>query len=99
MIRVAVLAGGVSPEHDVSIRSGMQVITHLDASRFETWPVRLDRDGQWFPSRHSLADEPIDDGFWTRSMQPLRPGAAVDWLIANAAPDVVFPVLHGPRGE
>lgn len=97
---VAVLAGGCSPEHDVSLASTRQVLQHLDRSRWRAWPVYLDRDGGWWPARLPLpagvAFEPTDP----RHMHgPLRPGAALDWLLDHARIQVVLPVLHGPYGE
>ena len=44
---IAVLAGGRSPEHDVSLRSAAQVLQNLDRTRWRVWPVYLDRDGGW----------------------------------------------------
>ena len=47
-IRVAVLYGGRSGEHEVSLSSAMNVIKNLDRSRFEVVPVGIDREGVWF---------------------------------------------------
>ncbi|MFK7741362.1 MAG: hypothetical protein AB8H80_13680 [Planctomycetota bacterium] len=52
---VAVLLGGRSPEHDVSLASAMQVLRHLDRQRWRVWPVLLDREGRWSPSRKPLS--------------------------------------------
>lgn len=97
---VAVLAGGRSPEHDVSLASTAQVLAHLDRSRWRVWPVFLDREGGFWPDTEPLpagvAWRPRTPG---RSRGPLRPGAALDWLIDHARIAVVFPVLHGPYGE
>ena len=96
---VAVLAGGRSPEHDVSLASAAQVLQHLDRSRWRVWPVYLDRAGAWWARRHPLPA----GATWSReadtAVGPLRPGAALDWLIDEAGVGVVLPVLHGPYGE
>jgi len=47
-IRVAVLFGGRSPEHEISLLSAANVIEYLDKSRFEVIPVKLDKQGTWF---------------------------------------------------
>lgn len=100
MIRVAVLAGGCSFEHDVSLRSAIQVLKHLDRQRYAPWPVFLDRAGKWWVPRAALeAGQLPDAGFKVPGMRPLRPGAAIDTLLGDAAIDVVFPVLHGEGGE
>ncbi len=97
---VCVLAGGRSPEHDVSLASAQQVLLHLDRRQHRVWPVFLARDGSWWPLRAPLAA----GAAWTRddprrALGPLRPGAALDWLVDHARIDVVLPVLHGPFGE
>jgi len=98
MINVAVLAGGTSPEHDVSIRSGTQVLNALDRTKWRVWPVFLDAQGWWWP-----ADEPLGGEDLTAFPDPgalkLRPGAAVDYLIEKVDVDIVFPALHGKHGE
>ncbi len=50
--RVAVLYGGRSGEHEVSLRSAASVIRHLDRDRFEVIPVSIDKAGRW--QRHDL---------------------------------------------
>ena len=97
---VAVLAGGRSPEHEVSLASTTQVLQHLDRARWRVWPVYLDRAGRWWP-----AVKPLPAGATWQANDPmaavggLRPGAAIDWLIDHAKVGVVLPVLHGPFGE
>jgi len=100
LMDVAVLAGGRSPEHDVSLASAAQVLQHLDRQRYRVWPVFLDRDGAWWPSRSPLAGGQE----WRRrdpaaAAGPMRPGAAIDFLLAAAKVEVVLPILHGPFGE
>ncbi len=100
MINVAVLAGGRSPEHDISLWSARQVLLYMDRSRARPWPVKLDRDGSWWVSREPLmTDEQPDEHFLLEGMAPMRPGGALDYLVGSAHVDVVFPVLHGPGGE
>jgi D-alanine-D-alanine ligase len=91
-IRVAVLAGGRSSEHDISVESARSVIAALDPDRYETVVVEIDRRGRW-----ELA-----------SGQSQLPRASAETLpvIADSAPaatlgqvDVVLPILHGPFGE
>ncbi len=98
-MHVAVLAGGRSPEHEVSLASTAQVLEHLDRSRWQVWPVYLDRDGGWWPSARPLPR----GGTWTpgtaaASSRAMRPGAAVGWLLDHGI-QIVLPVLHGPFGE
>lgn len=108
-IRVAVLFGGDSEEHDVSLRSAQTVINALDGERFETVQIGISRDGQWMTQGDPMAR--------LASLSPLfalSPGSDAasaeiamteerrqTWMPADIAEtiDVVFPVLHGPRGE
>jgi D-alanine-D-alanine ligase len=98
MTTVAVLAGGRSPEHDVSIQSGTQVLRHL-GPEFEVWPVYLDRGGRWWTASAPVPPPRAVQGFRVPGMEPRSPGAALDHLIDAAAVDAVFPVLHGRHGE
>ncbi len=91
-VRVAVLAGGRSSEHDISVASAQSVIAALDPDRYETVVVEIDKRGRW-----ELA-----------SGRAELPAASAETLpvIARSAPaatlgqvDVVLPILHGPFGE
>lgn len=100
MIDLAVLAGGCSPEHEISLQSGAQVLHHLDGERFRVWPVFLAPDGQWcVPESHYQPSARTIEVFPTIGLRPMRPGAALDFLLEHASLRVVFPVLHGAFGE
>jgi len=99
-MQVAVLIGGRSPEHDISVASAKQVLAHLDRDKWTPWPVLLDRDGTWRPARRAFDQGADWDPRDTASLHgPMRPGLAMDWLLDEVAVDVVFPVLHGAFGE
>lgn len=89
-LRVAVLMGGRSSEHEVSLVSGASVAKALDPQRYEVMPVLVGRDGEW-----SLDGKPV----------ALAPGSGATGVLASldGGPsrlvDVVFPALHGPFGE
>ena len=91
-MRVAVLAGGRSSEHDVSVASARSVVDALDPERYETVVVEIDRSGRW-----ELASGGGE-----------LPETSIETLpvVAHSAPaatlgqaDVVLPILHGPFGE
>jgi len=91
-VRVAVLAGGRSSEHEISLESARSVVAALDPSRYETVVVEIDRGGRW-----ELA---------SGGAELLRSSVETLPVVADSAPaatlgrvDVVFPVLHGPFGE
>jgi D-alanine-D-alanine ligase len=91
-IRVAVLAGGRSSEHDISLASARSVVEALDPERYETHTIEIGRDGAWaLPPAAESAALPQAGG-----TLPIPTAAAPSAL---GAVDVVFPILHGPFGE
>lgn len=105
MKKAAILFGGRSSEHTVSLESAACVIDHLDRDKFEPIPVGITRTGQWRLWRGDSAA--IRDGSWEKGGVPLLINPAPDspGLLVPAdgspaiRPDCVFPVLHGRNGE
>jgi D-alanine-D-alanine ligase len=106
-IRVAVLGGGRSSEHDISVRSAESVAAALDPQRYEVVPVEIDRAGHWEIGDARLSLEP---GAESAALGPAAPdpdaGAGLPARAAAGLPaapvgqiDVVLPILHGPFGE
>ena len=98
-LRVGVIYGGRSGEHEVSVASAASIFKHLDRARYEAVPIRIEKSGQWVlggkaPEALSAADG-RSSARATEALQPVEPSAAV----AGSGLDVVFPVLHGPYGE
>jgi D-alanine-D-alanine ligase len=87
-VRVAVLLGGRSSEHEVSLASARSVIDALDPERYEAVTVEIGRDGRW-----ELGTG--DNGSVAETL-PV-PTSKVPATLGEV--DVVFPVLHGPFGE
>lgn len=108
--RVAVLYGGKSGEHEVSLKSAASVMRHLDRERFEPVPVSIDKQGRW--QCHDLAKI---DASNTESLPIPADSPAIRFELQadgrtailpadstgpGIAPvDVVFPVIHGPLCE
>lgn len=109
-IRVGVLFGGKSAEHEISLLSARNVIEAIPKDKYEVVPIGIDKSGQWRLNR--------DVGFLAETRDPrhvrlgaeservaLAPGKENEQLVslANHHPDhsidVIFPVLHGPMGE
>jgi D-alanine-D-alanine ligase len=90
--RVAVITGGRSSEHDISVASARSVAGALATAGWEVVTVEIDREGGWALSQGSqeLSAAP------GRSVARL-PDSSVGTALAGV--DVVFPVLHGPHGE
>ncbi len=94
--RIAVLFGGRSGEHEVSIRSAASVIQTLDRTKYDVIPVAITREGRWLPPAESAVLLPAD------AASPLVTETAVTLSRepgASSGVDVVFPVLHGTFGE
>ena len=97
--RIAVVLGGRSSEHDISLASARSVVDALSAAGHEVVTVAIDRSGQWELGEGPRALEPVpsqSDETVSGSLERL-PGREVATTLADV--DVVFPVLHGPFGE
>jgi D-alanine-D-alanine ligase len=91
LTRVAILMGGRSSEHDISLASARSVIAALDPTRYDVVAIEIGRDGRW-----------AFDG--ARELLPAAetlpvPAAGNAAMVALAGVEVVLPVLHGPFGE
>jgi D-alanine-D-alanine ligase len=95
---VAVMLGGPSSEHEISLLSGARVLEQLDRERYDAAPIFVDRQAVWhFGRRPWIAGGDwrgqVDVGsLWTPSASGL--GNLMPWR-----PDVVFIALHGTYGE
>lgn len=95
MLKLGVIFGGMSTEHDVSIASGTSIIQNLDKQKYEVLPIYIDESGKWYE--------------YTKKVDEIKRLAVGDKLkeitpIANVIEylkqiDIVFPVLHGLYGE
>ncbi|MCE5294335.1 MAG: D-alanine--D-alanine ligase [Chlamydiales bacterium] len=99
-IRVGVLCGGVSCEHEVSLVSAQNVIASLDPAKYEPIAIFIDKVGHWHhvEVQALLEQKPQELLLGTTQMcVPVSTRAPV--TMPEARVDVVFPVLHGPYGE
>ena len=106
--RVVVLFGGRSSEHEISCLSARSVIDALEDDDVEVVPIGIARDGRWFllpgppalPSESGRMPEVVAD---MAALARLAGDDGTPALVladgSRSAVDVVFPVLHGPRGE
>ncbi len=86
--RIALVFGGTSSEHKISLRSARAVLDNLDQLRFDVKLCGIDKSGAWHDSENSLV---LLEG------RPLTGEGGIPSLPINI--DCVFPVLHGPGGE
>ena len=104
-IRVGVLFGGRSGEHEVSIASAQSVLKALDPEKYEAVPIGITKDGRWLvgDSAQKLLPQVLKRGH--RVILPPDPSAGSLMAVGEspAGPpariDVMFPVLHGTFGE
>jgi D-alanine-D-alanine ligase len=107
-IRVLLLFGGQSPEHEVSCLSAANVLAALGRDRYQVTTVGITREGRWTLAEVPRQDEGLpsvpDDGDTVALVRgrkgPRLVRFSVDGAVIELGPvDVCFPVLHGPYGE
>jgi D-alanine-D-alanine ligase len=86
-LKVAILAGGRSSEHEISLASARSVLESLDPAEYDAVTVAIGRDGRW------------ELGSGDGSVAETLPVPAVNAPATLGAVDVVLPILHGPFGE
>ena len=113
-LKVGLIFGGRSGEHEVSLRSARAVIQALDRSKYEIIPIAITKEGKWLPPAAAL--DLLPDGAPPASLVEcgsVAPGEAVaiigdpswrglarfDGALRTDPLDVIFPVLHGTYGE
>ena len=112
-VRVAVIFGGRSGEHEVSIRSAEAVIQAIDRKKFDILPLAITKEGKWLPPQESVGllpasvntslTPPESTGDVALIGDPSHKGLiTIDNNSGGEASqqiDVIFPVLHGTFGE
>ena len=93
---VGVIFGGQSGEHEVSLMSSYNVIKALDREKYDIVMIGITKEGRWMIYRGPA--ERIQSGLWEEDRENLIEGFSMDHPLIKSI-DVVFPVLHGPRGE
>ncbi|MCS1351469.1 D-alanine--D-alanine ligase [Mechercharimyces sp. CAU 1602] len=107
-IRVAVLFGGKSGEHEVSLHSAASVLQAIDRDRFEVVPIAITQTGEWHRGSEALPllEKSLNRGALKEMKEVLERETAIsassisgDITGLKEQVDVVFPVLHGTFGE
>lgn len=106
--RLAVLCGGKSEEHVISLLSAKSILTVLDSTRYDIFLLAISRDGQWFlyDKETLLNQDSHPEHIKLQGVENKKvaffPGQRGFYHIAQQrfySIDVVLPVLHGPYGE
>ncbi|HVD66847.1 MAG TPA: D-alanine--D-alanine ligase family protein [Gaiellaceae bacterium] len=92
-VRVAVIMGGRSSEHDISVASARSVVEALDPEHYEVRAVEIGQDGLW------QLEAPAEQARLAEAKGENLPVPADNSPSPFEGVDVVFPVLHGPFGE
>lgn len=94
-IKIGVIFGGMSTEHDISIISGTSVIQNLDREKYDIYPTYISKHGNWFKYITSAEEIKIlNIGEEPKELEIIE--NPLEYLKQM---DVVFPVLHGLYGE
>ena len=107
-LNICVLFGGISPEHEVSLRSAESVLKNLNPEKYNIIPVGITKDGDWI--RYGGTDySELPAGTWMdhadnrrAAISPIRGQGLLCFegdCVVRELIDVVFPVLHGENGE
>ena len=107
-LSVCVLFGGISPEHEVSLRSAESVLNNMDPEKYNIFPVGITKEGNWIlfgGEDYSM----LPAGTWKdcpqnrrAAISPVRGQGLLSFegdCVVREHIDVVFPVLHGENGE
>lgn len=94
-LKLGVILGGMSTEHDVSVVSGTSVIKNLNKEKYDIFPIYVDKNGEWYEYIKPINEiEVIKIGETLKEIQSIE-----NYIEYLKKMDVVFPVLHGLYGE
>lgn len=107
-LSVCILFGGISPEHEVSLRSAESVLNNIDHSKYNVFPVGITKEGDWILYLGGDYSK-LPTGEWKScpenrraAISPVRGQGLLSFegdCVVRERIDVVFPVLHGENGE
>ena len=107
-LTVCILFGGISPEHEVSLRSAECILTNIDREKYDVYAVGITKEGQWILYTGDDYSE-LPKNIWQShpgnrpaAISPVRGQGLLifeDDGVQNVPLDAVFPVLHGENGE
>lgn len=94
-MKVAVIFGGMSTEHDVSIVSGISIIKNLNQNKYEIYPIYIDENGDWYKYTKKIEEiGTVEVGDKLKEIEKIE--NPMNYLKQM---DCIFPVLHGLYGE
>ena len=94
-MKIGIIFGGKSTEHDVSVVSGTSVIKNIDKQKYEIHPIYIEKDGTWY-----TYDKKIEEIDVLKIGEEIKEKTKIENIIEYLKTmDVIFPVLHGLDGE
>ena len=97
-IRVGLIFGGRSGEHEVSLRSAESILRAIDRAKYEVVPIGITHEGRWLAATNALAMLPAKDQI-QRVLSDGEPITLPAEPAGQRIADVIFPILHGTYGE
>lgn len=107
-LNVCILFGGISPEHEVSLRSAESVLNNLNTEKYNVYPVGITKQGEWIlyaGTDYALLPDESWQQFPGNRKAVISPVRGQGLILSDGEQtecvqlDVVFPVLHGENGE
>ena len=110
-LRIGVIFGGRSGEHEVSLVSAESVMKALDKSKYDVTPIGITKEGKWLTSSDPLKElkaerykelntqNIISPDSTKKSLVPIKSKHLTTHKVTNKKLDVIIPMLHGPYGE
>jgi D-alanine-D-alanine ligase len=109
-IRIGLVFGGKSAEHEISLQSAKNILDALDKGKYQAVLIGIDKEGKWLLGKPGAdnsalaAGGPLPIPPAAENRMALMPGDSQGLLEVSGARafeevDVIFPVLHGPYGE
>lgn len=97
-LNIAILYGGKSVEHEVSIRSAKNVVANIDSTLYKVILLGIDKKGTWY--LNNTINDKLDAGHTVSlKLNALAPHLITNHNNEEVKIDVVFPILHGTDGE
>ena len=95
MLKVAIIFGGMSTEHDISIISGTSILKNIDKEKYEIFPIYINKIGEWFKYKEDIKNIKV-----YKIGEQLEKLEKIDNIMEYLSKmDCIFPVLHGLYGE
>jgi D-alanine-D-alanine ligase len=108
-IKVGLIYGGRSGEHEISVLSANSVLTAINLEKYEVFPIGVTKDGRWLPGQTPAALVKSEElqVRWLPETDSIEPGRSITLennrgqLLSSLREslDIIFPIMHGPFGE